>query len=643
MRASFLKIAVVFSVALTVASCAAFLYLYGYRYLAGDYLTIEMRTSVPGHGQVFFDTGADYNENDSHRFAVKSSSGFEKYVIPLPEKEFKSIRFDPLESRGFFEIRSLTVVVKGMKVVWKGDELAKQIDPQQQIDIIHRDNAFAGSSTGEDPIFYVKGFALPDHLDVFPHPFFFIVAFTIVMTLLGWMFYRLVKLFIRLCRPHVLRNSRLVNFWKLLGCLLTPLLMPFRETSGLADKFRRLWDIQWLCYTSLFLFLILWGRVVWSIFLDHGLFRWIGTDFALYYAQSVTLWSGDPGAIYKPEVFNPVFQGLLDQYSPGYPEIRPTQVPYPPLFAWLFTIFTLPSPPLGFALWGGLNLLAIIHVSWRISQLFPRIRHTRATFLALFSFPFAYSLILGQPQILLASAVAECYRSLQSRRDFWAGLWLSFLLFKPQYGILVGLFLIWKRRWAAIAGAGGIVVVGGSILVAGVDTLLDYPKSLTEMSHFYSWDMAHMINWRSLVFMLCSFFPESIGEQEGMMITLSLAYMTVLITALAWRGEWLPGKTDFPARFTLLLLATLLANHHSFCYGAVILALPLAAALATGEHYLLTGMAVVAGMLLPTLSFTIFRFADVVWASRILAFSLLALYGSLLIWLWLYNKRMAVS
>ena len=640
MRTSILKIAVVFSAALTVVSCAALLYLYGYRYLAGDYLTIEMRSSVPGYGQVFFDTGSDYNENDSHRFAIKSSSGFEKYIIPLPEQEVQSIRFDPIDRRGLFEIRSLTLVVKGKKIIWKGEKLAKQIDPQHQIDIIRTDNIFSGFSTGEDPIFYVKGFAVPNHPDLFRHSFFFIVVLIVGMTLLSLIFYRLMKLFIRLCRPYVLRNSRFANLMKLLSIFVRPLFMPLREISGLAEKFRGLWDVKWIRYTSGLLFLILWVRVVWSILVDYGLFGWIGTDFALYYAQSATLWSGDPSAIYRPEVFDPVFQNLLDQYSPGHPKIRPTHVPYPPMFAWLFTLFTLPPPPLGFALWVGLNLLAVIHLSWRISQLFPHIRHRWVTFLILFSFPFAYSLILGQPQILLASAVAECYRSLQGRRDFLAGLWLSFLLFKPQYGIFVGLFLIWKRRWGAVAGAvvGGIAVLGGSILIAGADTLLDYPKSLTEMSRFYSWDMVHMINWRSVVFILCYFFPETIGEQEGMMITLSLAYITVLITALAWRGEWLPEKTDFPARFTLLLLATLLANHHSFCYGAVILALPLAAMLATGEHYLLTGISVIAGILLPTISFTIFRFADVVWASRILTFSLLALYGSLLIWLWQYNK-----
>jgi hypothetical protein len=125
-----------------------------------------------------------------------------------------------------------------------------------------------------------------------------------------------------------------------------------------------------------------------------------------------------------------------------------------------------------------------------------------------------------------------------------------------------------------------------------------------------------------------------------MMITQSLAFVTVFFTALAWRGAWLPGHSGFPVRFTLLLLATLLANHHSFNYGAVILAIPLAAALAEGGHDLLTGLSVIAGVVLPTLSFTLFRFSDVVWASRALTFSLLALYGGLMIWLWRYNQKM---
>ncbi len=156
-RASFLKILVVFSAALSVAVCAILLYVYGYRYLTGDYLAIEMKTSVPGCGQVFFDTGLKYNEGQSYLFEIRPSSDFETYHVPLLESPIKSVRFDPLSNRGDFEIKSLTGTVRGKKVViLKGDELAQQIVPQRQIDIISIKPFFKGISTGEDPIFFMS-------------------------------------------------------------------------------------------------------------------------------------------------------------------------------------------------------------------------------------------------------------------------------------------------------------------------------------------------------------------------------------------------------------------------------------------------------------------------------------------------------
>ena len=254
-----------------------------------------------------------------------------------------------------------------------------------------------------------------------------------------------------------------------MGSFIKPLYVSIRELSGPIDGLKRLWDLRWVRYAGLSFFLILWGRVVWSIYSDTGLFRWIGTDFALYFAQSTVLWSGEPGAIYRPEVFNEIFQRLITLYSPDRSAVHPTHVPYLPLFAWLFTPFTLSSPLVGFALWESLQLLAVIWLAWRVTQLFPGVKQTWVTLVLLVSFPVASTLIVGQPQLLLACAVAECYLSLRRGRDFAAGLWLALLLFKPQYGLLIGLVLIWKRRWAAIAGVivGGIVIVGGSVSGGG--------------------------------------------------------------------------------------------------------------------------------------------------------------------------------
>lgn len=238
-------------------------------------------------------------------------------------------------------------------------------------------------------------------------------------------------------------------------------------------------------------------------------------------------------------------------------------------------------------------------------------------------------------------AVAECYRSLREGREFQGGLWMACLLFKPHYGLLLGLLLIWKRRWRAVAGVavGGGIVIGGSIVVPGLPALLSYPTSFIEMAKFRQNvdDYLHMINWRSLVLT----FRPGVNDLKGMLLTQFLGVITVLFTALAWRGPWAPRDVRFPSQFTLLLLATLLANHHSFNYGAAILAVPIASVMAEGRPNRVTRLAVIAGVILPTLFFTLVKFLDVPVASRILTFSLLTCYGGLLVELWRWNWTMA--
>jgi hypothetical protein len=131
------------------------------------------------------------------------------------------------------------------------------------------------------------------------------------------------------------------------------------------------------------------------------------------------------------------------------------------------------SASLGFVLWTGVNLLGALVLAWRIAQLFPGAERLWVALLLFTSFPVVVTLFAGQP-ILLACAVAECYLSLRAGRDFRAGLWLSCLVLKPQYGFLIGPLLIWKRRWSAVAGAlvGAAAVMVGSALARGLPALL---------------------------------------------------------------------------------------------------------------------------------------------------------------------------
>ena len=98
-------------------------------------------------------------------------------------------------------------------------------------------------------------------------------------------------------------------------------------------------------------------------------------------------------------------------------------------------------------------------------------------------------------------------------------------------------------------------------------------------------------------------FSRSVSAPQARSVLLGGA--TVACATFAWRGRWEPRDPSFPARMTLLLLATLLANYHSHGYGAAILAVPLASLVATRPLDRATRLAIAAGLVLPDLALTL--------------------------------------
>src|SRR5262249_8884569 len=144
------------------------------------------------------------------------------------------------------------------------------------------------------------------------------------------------------------------------------------------------------------------------------------------------------------------------------------------------------SPAAGFAFWTGLNFLAALYLAWRVAQRFPTRDRWWVGLLVLTSFPVVSALAGGQVQLLMVCAFTECYLSLRAGLDFRGGLWLACLIFKPQYGILLGPILLWKRRWAAVAGSilGTLAILGASMLGAGIPAFLASPSTLLVQSDF---------------------------------------------------------------------------------------------------------------------------------------------------------------
>jgi hypothetical protein len=320
-----------------------------------------------------------------------------------------------------------------------------------------------------------------------------------------------------------------------------------------------------------------YAQRIWTVYGDTGLFRRLGFDWGLFYSQASALAAGDIAAMYRVDGLTPYLQRLAPfTATPDVPLVQ-WPSPYPPLLAAMIAPLTLIPPPLAFGIWTALSVISACHLLWRVHQLVPAAGIGRLGLIFVTTLPLLQTFLLGQPVLFLASALAESYLALRRGADFRGGVWLGLLALKPQYGLVLGVFLLWKRRWWAVAGAALAVgvVVGGSAVVAGPGAVWDYQAAVSAMGAFrdpYAVP-GEMINWRSVVVNA----RPSIGNISGIGLFLALSALTVLATAWATRGPWRPGSAALDLQLAAVLMATFLVSYHSHMHGLVLLTLPLAA------------------------------------------------------------------
>jgi hypothetical protein len=331
------------------------------------------------------------------------------------------------------------------------------------------------------------------------------------------------------------------------------------------------------------------------------LFHRLGFDWTMFYAQAIALRSGNGARMYDLSEIDRQLQ-LLAPYYMGPATFHAAQpVPYPPWFAAAIVPFTLPPPPLGFALWEGASILAGLYLAHRVRQFLPEFGLISAALIILAAIPIATALYTGQVAVLLAVAVGEMYVSFKARKDFRAGLWLAVLLLKPQYGLLFGLVILWKWRPRAIAGVivGGLMCVLVGVVAAGTPAFLGLPTALAQMGEFIGpfggpwW----MINWRAIVLAV----RPGIGDQAGVALVGLLSLATMAACLWPWRKQWDPDAPAFGTRFCLLTLGALITSYHSHLHGAALLVVPLAAAWSEPTLRPITRLAVLTSLYAPTL------------------------------------------
>src|SRR5438445_2249950 len=190
----------------------------------------------------------------------------------------------------------------------------------------------------------------------------------------------------------------------------------------------------------------------WRIVAEGEMFHRLGFDWTMFHAQAMALREHGGQRMYDLSETDGYLRQLSSYYH-GPAEFQTAQpVPYPPWFAAAVVPFTVPPPPIGFALWEAASVLAAVYLAYRVRQFLPELGLPGAAAAVLAAVPVATALYMGQVALLLAIPVAEMLVSFRAGRDFRAGVWLAVLLIKPQYALVFGLLILWKKRYQALAG-----------------------------------------------------------------------------------------------------------------------------------------------------------------------------------------------
>ena len=371
-----------------------------------------------------------------------------------------------------------------------------------------------------------------------------------------------------------------------------------------AERFlgRLLATPMWLQALGALVLVVFYAQRIWTVYADTGLFRRLGFDWGLFYSQALAFAAGDVGAMYQVDRLNPYLQRLVPfTATPDVPLLQ-WPSPYPPVLAALMAPLTFLQPPVAFGIWTALSLAAAAHLLWRARQLLPATGTGRLALIFFTTLPVLQTFLLGQPVLFLASAMAEAFLALRRGADFRGGLWLGLLAIKPQYGLVLGLYLLWKRRWWAVASAALMVglIIGASALVAGPSAVWDYQAAVSAMGAFrdpYAVP-GEMINWRAVIVNA----RPAIGNTSGVLLFLALSAVTVLAVAAVTR-TWAPKAAKLDLQLGAVITATFLVSYHSHMHGLVLLTVPLAAMWRTAITAPLLRLSILGLVFLPTVAF----------------------------------------
>jgi len=238
----------------------------------------------------------------------------------------------------------------------------------------------------------------------------------------------------------------------------------------------------------------------------------------------------------------------------------------PPFLAIPLAAVSLWRLEIAYGLWAVLNIIIFAIVYRRLLDAVSPLenRSRRLTRLAILSFcPVWATLVHGQVSFLILLSLLGAWAALRSGRDFHGGLWLGLALVRPQLLLVVVLMLVWRRRWAAVAGfavAAGAALLTSLALVGG-EGLAQYTRLLAMVAQGGDQYTVHpqlMVTWRGF----CCQLLQTNDPVQVWPWWLTGLLLTVVALLVAWRGPWTPTTPRFDLQWALLIVAAIFSSPH---------------------------------------------------------------------------------
>ena len=335
--------------------------------------------------------------------------------------------------------------------------------------------------------------------------------------------------------------------------------------SSILDFFRR---APWLTrrrlvvYPKLFLAVYAVIAVVW-LMSSKGLVdpagHPIGADFIDPWSASWLTLHGAPAAVYNVARLWSVERSAVADPAVGFAGFH-----YPP--TCLLIVLPLAMLPYAWSLiaWTAATLAAYLGVMWKIDP-------ERDSLWLAIAFPGALvNLTNGQNGFITLALLGAALLTLK-RRPILAGVMFGLMSYKPQYGVLVPIFLVATGRWRAIGWASVTVVLFAALSLAifGEQTWQAFFASVSFTRHVVLEQGGSGFEKLQSAFAAARLWGFGVAASYAFQAAVSL--ITALAVIWIWRRT---AKFDLHA--AALATGILLATPYIMDYDLVVLALPIA-------------------------------------------------------------------